>query len=356
MRIGIVTMISNNYGALLQCYALQTVLQRMGHQVVVVNRKWGNLLPQYTVKDRLRELKRRLRTFMKGKDAFSRFRNNNLCMSKPVHIKQDLLRLNHQVDVVISGSDQVWNGDCMSTMEGYFFLDWVDYPKVRRFSYAASFGKDSFRASDEHLSLVKKLLQSYDGISVRETSGIKICKDVFGIDAYHHLDPTLLLKLEDYSALIPKNHKKPFSYICSYMLDMTVDKQRIVEYIANKSTSVLRNIYPAESSLQQYIGVEEWLRSIRDAEYVVTDSFHGMAFSIIFNKQFICLNNPKRGSARFISLLSKLDLLDRLIDVDKSTHETIDCILRHNIEYSSINGAIQDFRQEAFEYLKTIGR
>lgn len=355
MRIGIVTMISNNYGALLQCYALQTILQRLGHQVVVVNRKWGKLSARYTIKDRLSELKAHLRTIVKGKDTFSRFRNDHLCMSKPVHIKQDLLQLNNQLDIVISGSDQVWNGDCMSTMDGYFYLDWVDYPRVRRFSYAASFGKATFQASDEHLNLAKKLLQSYDGISVRESSGVKICKDLFCIDAYNHLDPTLLLNPEDYIALIRKEHKEAFPYICSYMLDMTGDKQRIVEYIAHNSKSVVRNIYPTSSSLEEYIRVEEWLRSIRDAKYVVTDSFHGMAFSIIFNKQFVCLNNPKRGSARFISLLSKLGLRDRLIDVDKATHETIDSILQHNIDYSPINRTIQDIRQEAFDYLKTIG-
>ena len=355
MKIGIVTMISNNYGALLQCYALQTTLQRMGNQVVVVNRKWGKLPLHYTIKDKLRELKAHLRAFVKGKDAFSRFRDNYLHMSRPVHIQQDLQRLNNQLDIVISGSDQVWNGDCMSTMDGYFFLDWVDYPRVRRFSYAASFGKDSFQASDEHLCLAQKLMQSYEGVSVRESSGIKICKDVFGRDAFNHLDPTLLLKAGDYSGLIPRSYEKAFPYICSYMLDMTDDKQRVAEYMAHNSKSVVRNIYPLKSSSEQYIRVEEWLRSIRDAEYVVTDSFHGMAFSIIFNKQFVCLNNPKRGSARFVSLLSKLDLVDRLIDVDKATHEAIDSILCHNIDYSFANRTIQEMRQEAFEYLKTIG-
>lgn len=355
MKIGIVTMISNNYGALLQCYALQTILQRMGHQVVVVNRKWGKLPQTYSTKDKLCELKARLRAFVKGKDAFSRFRNDYLHLSKPVHIQQDLLRLNNQLDVVISGSDQVWNGDCMNTMDGYFFLDWVDYPKVRRFSYAASFGKDTFQASDEHFCMAKQLMQSYDGISVRESSGIKICKEVFGCDALNHLDPTLLLKAKDYSALIQKRDEEVSPYICSYMLDMTNDKQRIAEYMAHNSKCFVRNIYPSASSAeQQYIRVEEWLYFIRNAEYVVTDSFHGMAFSIIFNKQFVCLNNPKRGSARFLNLLSKLNLLERLIDVDKATHESIDCILRHNIDYSSVNRTIQDLREEAFEYLKTI--
>lgn len=325
MKIGIVTMISNNYGALLQCYALQTILQRMGHQVVVVNRKWGKLPQKYTTKDKLCELKARLRAFVKGKDAFSRFRNDYLHLSKPVHIQQDLLRLNNQLDIVISGSDQVWNGDCMNTMDGYFFLDWVAYPKVRRFSYAASFGKDTFQASDEHFCMAKQLMQSYDGISVRESSGIKICKEVFGRDALNHLDPTLLLKAKDYSALIQKRDEEVSPYICSYMLDMTNDKQRIAEYMAHNSKCFVRNIYPSASSAEQYIRVEEWLYFIRNAEYVVTDSFHGMAFSIIFNKQFVCLNNPKRGSARFLNLLSKLNLLERLIDVDKATHESIDC-------------------------------
>lgn len=168
----------------------------------------GKTSPKYTTKDKLCELKARLRAFVKGKDAFSRFRNDYLHLSKPVHIQQDLLRLNNQLDIVISGSDQVWNGDCMNTMDGYFFLDWVAYPKVRRFSYAASFGKDTFQASDEHFCMAKQLMQSYDGISVRESSGIKICKEVFGRDALNHLDPTLLLKAKDYSALIQKGTKR----------------------------------------------------------------------------------------------------------------------------------------------------
>ncbi len=155
------------------------------------------------------------------------------------------------------------------------------------------------------------LLKKFDAVSVREASGINICRNYFGVEALQMLDPTLLLSADDYRGLICKAHTEPSNgNILVYILDKTPEKVALVEKIAKDKNLIpfwldSPDEYQSNLPLEKQIkmSVEQWLKSFGDAEFVFTDSFHGCIFSIIFRKQFLVFGNPKRGLSRFYSLL-----------------------------------------------------
>lgn len=347
MNIGIVSMLSNNYGALLQSYALQTVIERLGGHVTIVNRRWGRLLEKVSVMQKIRYVKQ---CIVYKQNAYDIFRKKYLHLSKKVRTNQDLIDINKNLDLVITGSDQVWHDGCSDVMGLYFFLDWVDYPVVKRFSYAASFGKDSFSKQNAVVKEISNLLNTFSGISVRESSGVDICMNVFGVSASCHLDPTLLLDKDDYNTMLPSYDCT--NTVCCYMLDNNPQKDDLVKRIADdEGCSIISNM---AMNTKDCIPVEKWMQNIRDSRFVITDSFHGMVFSIIFGKQFVCINNKKRGSERFESLLEMLELKDRLIDIECMTYSHIHGLLIKPILYQELQEKLYELRELSLKYLKSI--
>ena len=144
---------------------------------------------------------------------------------------------------------------------------------------------------------------------MREESGITLCRDFLGIDAIHVLDPTMLIKSNKYQDLCKNVKKQKESYIAAYCIDIDDKKRKIFEDIANKKKLPLK-LFSANSNAE--LTIKEWLSMFRDANYVITDSFHGTVFSIIFHKPFYSMVNEGRGTSRFYSLLSSLGLDDRI--------------------------------------------
>lgn len=340
-------MISNNYGALLQCYALQTVLQSLGHEVLVLNRKWGKLKHSMSILDELKFYKNKIRCVF-SKEPYEKFRSSQLMLSHEIRTDEDLKAYSSSFDVVIVGSDQVWNDGCHKVMNFDFYLDWVDYPTVKRYSYAASFGKDTFVGTNEDIAVIKELLHTFSGISVREDSGLKICKSTFGVEAHCDLDPTLLLHTPDYVKMFNDRTQHENDYLCHYFLDKSKEKEKLVTYLSEKLHVEIKDNMPSK----RYC-IEGWLYNFYNSNYVVTDSFHGMVFSILFKKPFVCINNNKRGSARFISLLGKLNLLDRLVDIDEDFSESLK-VLCQTINYDEVDGKLEFYRHQSLDYLKRI--
>jgi hypothetical protein len=228
----------------------------------------------------------------------------------------------HQLDAIIVGSDQVWRPD-YSPCQLNYFLDFLSNDsKIKRLSYAASFGTDNWMFSPELTKQCGELLRKFDAVSVRELSGIDLCKKYFDTDAVQVIDPTMLLNREDYSDLV-ETRKNRGNLFC-YVLDRTAEKQSAIASIANKSNLVPFENMPeleiTSSNLYRDIEkcvtppVEDWISAFMDAEMVVTDSFHGCVFSIIFNKPFWVIGNKARGMARFDTILSQYGLQDRLIN------------------------------------------
>jgi len=317
-----------NYGGILQAYALQTVLQRMGHEVVVVDLDqtlrrgaWVQTkeYAKYAVKkyllhkgaffmsDRQRNLEREERE--QHTRAFIR-RHIHTYMVRQLERDFPL-----EVDAIVVGSDQVWRKPYFCDMYGCgienAFLAFTEGRDMKRIAYAASFGTDDWEYDGEETARCRRALARFDAVGVREASAVGLCAQQLGrSDACHVLDPTMLLTKDDYVHLVEQQPAQPSggNMMC-YILDSSSDKQQLVERIARERglTPFYANSKTEDfkASRQERIQppVEQWLRGFMDAEYVVTDSFHACVFAIIFGKPFHVVGNQERGMARFASLL-----------------------------------------------------
>lgn len=341
MKIGILTLpLHTNYGGILQAYAFQTVLERMGHEVVVFNTPRRTGLPLW--KQPLAYIKRGIKKYFLGKKNIRIFAEEYQKKIYPIlsqHTQQFIDKYIHlhninslndikedDFDAIVVGSDQVWRPRYFMPMfatgveDAYlrFAKDW----KIKRVAYAASLGTDDWEYTPEQTKECGNLLRMFDAVTVREESAIRLCKEYFGVEAQHVLDPTMLLDKEDYMKLFESaNTPKSSGTLLNYILDETPEKKEIIKKIAKEKNLVPFRVNsrienpnaPLEERIQP--PVEQWLRGFYDAEFVVTDSFHACVFSILFNKPFVVIGNEGRGMARFHSLLNMFGLEDRMIDV-----------------------------------------
>ena len=245
----------------------------------------------------------------------------------------------------------------LSSKTNYFF-DFVEDSK-KKIAYAASFGVDNWEGDEKLTEKIKPLIKRFDAISVREESGIDICKNTFEIDnAVCVLDPTLMISKEDYQPILDdwrdKSHLNK-KYIAHMLLDddekLRNESQNIanylkadINYIKGNYKKILWKNYFA------YNKVSQWLTYLKDAELVITDSFHCTVFSLIFHKKFVVVANKARGVARLETLLSKAGLEDRFFtdikDVMKSG------ILDKEIDYNEVDKKLEVHRKYSMDFLK----
>ncbi|MBQ9658673.1 MAG: polysaccharide pyruvyl transferase family protein, partial [Clostridia bacterium] len=336
MRIGIYTQpLRFNYGGLLQAWALQTVLEKMGHKVWILDPSPYIFLPRWKIP--FSYSKRFIKKIF-GKNPnlihIEQIRNreydimnsNLVSFKKRIHTKtwnkiSDIKEKNF--DVIITGSDQVWrpkyNRSYHRTIENAF-LDFTKNWNIKRIAYAASFGVDEWEFDLRQTKNCSLLVKRFDAISVRENHGVKLCKKYLNVEASHVLDPTLLLDKRDYDIIINsvETHQPEGNLLC-YILDEDENKTAIINTISKE-----KNLKPFQTNSRYdnkqekienriQISVEQWLRNFRDAEFIVTDSFHACIFSLIFEKPFIVIGNPVRGLSRVSSLLEQFGLSHRLI-------------------------------------------
>lgn len=334
MKIGIITLpLHTNYGGILQAYALQTILERMGHQAEILQVQrprrlpYHRMLPAYTKRFIKKFVLRRPYTRIfeeqwwnhKGTPAMCKYTNQFL--NKYMH-----LRSMHSVkevqpsdyDGFVVGSDQVWRKVyfryMMHTSICDAFLRFAKEWKVKRMAYAASFGTDTWEYSERETKECGSLLRLFDTVTVREASAVDICKKKLGATATHVLDPTMLLTANDYQKLFEEAQTlKSEGNMHCYILDRTPEKQALIDNIARerglKPFSVLvpihRHVKDATELTQP--PVEQWLRAFYDSEFIVTDSFHACVFSIIFRKQFVVYGNKKEAWLAFTAYYQYLD-------------------------------------------------
>lgn len=367
MRILILTLpLDRNYGGILQCYALQTILKRMGHDVKVLSKPKYDL--KYYLKYPFAVCKRFFKKYILGQNIEifrSSFQIVKQHIDRFVYNYIEYYYINNwksidkrKIDAIIVGSDQVWRPIYFSPMPiEYAFCSFIKDNKVKKYSYAASFGVDYCEYTDEQLRVCSSLLKKFNAVSVREESAIKICKEYFDVDVVNVLDPTLLLSVDDYRALIKKGKTKPSSgNMLAFILDKTEEKIMLVNEIAKMKG--LEPFYidvdtedeniPLKKRIK--IPVEQWLRSFDDAEFVFTDSFHGCVFSIIFNKQFIVYGNKGRGVTRFDSLLGQLELTTRMIFSKDEYNSRFDTVY-DLIDFGKVNEILKNKQITSFDYL-----
>lgn len=365
MRIGILTLpLHTNYGGILQAYALQTVLETMGHEVKVISRNINYKLPLW--KTPFVYSKRIIKNILGYKTPL--FYEQKLIKEQPIirqntdrFIRQYIHTLNvdnytdlreEDFDAIVVGSDQVWRPKYFGRIEDAY-LNFAKTWNIKRIAYAASFGTDKWEYTEKQTVKCKKLIENFDAISVREKSAVNQCLKYFDVSALHTLDPTLLLSAEDYIKLLNLNTfpKSKGTLLC-YFLDENPEKKAIVNNVVQKKGLVPFKVnstigdlnLPIEDRIQP--SVESWLRGFYDAEFVVTDSFHACVFSLIFNKPFIAIANHKRGLSRFQSLLEQFDLEDRLLQNSNIG------IIYEGINWKVINSNLKKEQVRCNEFLK----
>lgn len=369
MKIAILTLpLHTNYGGILQCYALQTILERMGHDVQVLAKpRYGRLYrywiyPQIVCKQVFKRyiLRKNISIWKSPYEAIYQYTDHFI--HRYIHQLVKRAWNSHmlsQFDSIIVGSDQVWRSEYLKAFvsEEDAFLDFAKDCQIKRIAYAVSFGTDECTYTHEQLKKYTPLIQQFDAVSVREFSGVDICKNYFGVEACQMVDPTLLLNSEDYIWLI--NQAKTASSkgdLLVYILDETNEKEKIVESVAKMkylfpfytNSKVENQDAPLEERIQK--PVEQWLRGFQDAKMVVTDSFHGCVFSILFHKPFIAIGNMERGIARFTSLLHLFGLDNRLVHSLEEYKERKQELLKP-IDYTTVYQKLQTYRKNATNFL-----
>ena len=329
MRIAIITQpLRYNYGGILQNYALQQVLKGMGHEVTTLE---ITTIPKSLKKQIVTVLKW---LFFACVDENGRFLHiwSNLSSEQTLS-KNTLGFIKRHIDITrriglpkegsydafVVGSDQVWRP--MYSKLDIAYLDFAkNWKNIKRVAYAASFGSDEWEYSKQQTEKYKELVSLFDRVSVREKSGVELCQKYLTVAATHVLDPTLLLDKELYLKILPeKSAKQDNNRLFYYLLDETNEKKHFVERIASEkgicAFTVNSQVEDVSAPLSERVQppVEDWIRGFRDAKFVITDSFHGTVFSLIFNKPFVVIGNSKRGMTRFESLLMMVKQQFRLI-------------------------------------------
>lgn len=373
MKIGILTLpLNSNYGGVLQAFALQTVLKRMGHDVLEVELK-KNLRWQYPPlwKMPLSFGKRFLFKYIvrrkNQKILLERYERkiypllvHDILEFISKYIKQfkvdKFIDCKGKFDAFVCGSDQIWRYKYYLFFEGDIanvYLKFLGDDSCKRIAYAASFGTDNWEYPAKETAECKNWIQKFDAVSVREETGVKLCSTYYDIKAKHVLDPTMLLSKDDYVDLIEKSDvPKSTGNLFCYILDNTDEKMNVVKNIEKQRhlSSFFMNgdcgnwTEDLEKRIQP--PVESWLRAFYDSEFIVTDSFHACVFSILFHKQFLVIGNKERGLARIYSLLSMFGLEDRL------TSDTgLDINRMKTIDYDRVDEILAKHREESRTFL-----
>lgn len=364
MKLAIITLpLHTNYGGLLQAYALQTVLERMGHQVDVVNIKqfsFGLNIP-------LRRVVKRLRSrYLEHENCYV-FYERKMKQLAPV-IRQHTDRFIHtyihtrdmyaltsirrnDYDGFVVGSDQVWRPVFFPQI-GRAYLDFTARWNVLRVAYAASFGVDDAEYSDREIRQCRDAISRFNGVSVRECSGVELCKQYFSVEPEWVLDPTMLLERVDYERIIADT-KAPDSAgdYFYYILDETEAARQFSESLAASQGMTLfrlnafsgNKIVPVTERIQP--PVESWLKAFSDAKLVVTDSFHACVFSILFHKPFYVLPNQGRGMSRIESLLKVFGLEHRLLLQFEINDE------QKAIDWGKVDRQLETWRKKSQQFL-----
>lgn len=346
-KVGILTLhYGLNYGGVLQTYATKETLKQLGFEPIIIDR-----IPE--VFGRNYPLRRKLAHPFTQR-AFYLFRKHELQpISRPVFTSEELTSLlSEGFYAIVIGSDQVWRKAIFSVDGDYYMIHQQHLP-LKKVSYAASTGIATWEYDERETKEIASALKTFTGISVREEESVPMIKEHCGVDVSSILDPTLLANPKIYEPLCKKAKLSGSGKLVTYILDWTEDKQRIIDQVSSATGLEVQHILSKEKKrkgifsriVNQDPSVYDWVNQIATADYVVTDSFHGTAFSIIFNKQFLAIGNVTRGMARFTSLLSQFDITDRLV-IDRVPDNL------QMIDYQSVNKILDEKRNIGINFLR----
>lgn len=348
-----------NVGASLQAYALCEYLRRQGQDVEIIDYKpyylrhyelVGVRNPKFdkpvfrVIYQILKFPGRLLSQFDKKKRTFDKFTEKYLPRTEKKYCSNDeLKKYPPEADLYIAGSDQIWNPTFENGKDPAFFLDFVPDDK-KRISYAASFAVEEI--SDSMKETMKAYLQKFYGISVRETSGVSIILQM-GLAASHVLDPVFLLEHNVWEKLSHTFGSEKYLFL--YDFDQNRELWEIADNIADERGLKILSAFPSDQADQLCDGMGpcEFLGIIRNADIVLSNSFHATAFSLIFHKDFYVVNRMESINARMRDLLDYFNLAERLIS---KSEDVFACNL---IDWMMVDNKIQEGREQSKMYLRT---
>lgn len=363
----------HNYGAVLQAAALADVVTQLGYNAEHIDFIPAKIEQKKTPRQQLvavlaalgiKSLLKRLlgkKVYIKpqvtGSEVFEQFRTTWIPRSAQTYSAATQLNtIGSTYAAVVVGSDQVWRPSMFVNKQqdiAAYFLSFLPN-SVKRISYAASFGVDKWEEA-QNSALTKRVhdaIKTFSAVSVRERTGVAICRDHFGVTAQHVLDPTLLNGVEFFERVIVKaGVSKQNENVVYYKLDVDTTFISAIKHIGDIFQAPTEDIYYQMSEIgYRFIPVADWLAKIRDSKFVVTDSFHCVCLAILFNKEFICFANRDRGLARLQSLLTSLGIEGRLCEQQQSlTNFFSDC---KPINYASVNAKLSEMRISSMAFLR----
>lgn len=379
MRIGIITFweTQDNYGQMLQNYALQQVLKRLGHESYLIRyslfsdwavspNRWKSI---FSLSKIISYIKRKIKHPQNTMNTtridrkFNEFKSKYLNSTDIVyHTLKELQSNPPFADVYICGSDQIWYAiddyHVYKNITRAYFLDFGD-KSIKRIAYAPSFGRTDF--PEGYYKYIKPLLSQFQLITVREKGGIEVCKKVGYTNVYQVLDPTCLLEAEQYRkiSVAPQISNKYILVYCVGKCDIKLDE--LVQYAKKQDWDIyyigsqgekidnIQQNYPQIKFV--YPTINEWLGWIDYCTLLVTNSFHGAVFSILFNKQNVVSTGKglsrKGGADRFYTLFENVGLLDRIYTGNASV------ILGKRIDYKSVNKKLVAEKNRCVQLLKS---
>ena len=360
MKIGIITMpLCANYGGTLQNWALQQVLKRMGHEPITLRfpvmyqgmssaHYWTKVFPLQAARyiyHKFRggkyEMPLTIGPWKKSVRGMERFVDEHINVTEYLpNLNMDDVR-RYGVEVLVVGSDQIWRPVMYDAVK-YYFLGFTGDSDILRIAYAPSVALEVWPYKPEVTVQLRELIMKFSAISVREKSSVQLVRDNLGVDAQWVLDPTMLLDKEDYLELCKDVPRIEESFVFAYILDMTDEKRKMAEQTARQKGCVVK--YLSSDKVKEEDTIEKWLANFRDAKYIITDSYHGTVFSLIFHKEFYCFYNNYRGNARMDSLKEISGLDDRF-----GSQVVEEC--GKAIAYDEVEKRIEEMREKSEVFL-----
>ena len=369
MKIGIMTINSAyNYGCVLQAWALQKYLENEGHQVSIINyripeidntyrlfreKQRFSIAPINNVYNCLRHVKFNLTQAPRIRKAakFEHFINEVMNTTQVFSSFRELVegKAGKDYDVLITGSDQVWNGTITKGLKPAYFLDF-DHSGKRKISYAASIGKKELMNAE--IEFFKNYLAEYESIAVRENSAAELLAPLVKKPVEVVLDPTLLLDREDFDTLKqPSKYQKPYIFV--HVIGKDARLRRIVAILSEQTglpivQNRMKKQFPDELGRFSDAGPEEFIGLIEGAQLVITNSFHATVFAVIYEKNFITIPHELYPE-RMENLLKELSMENHLI---ASVEELPGSVAELQPDYTAVKKKLKKRQQESREYLK----
>lgn len=363
-KIGIITFHNSyNCGSMLESFAIQKIIEKLGGNPEIINFSNSGQRRLYSVFFKNNSIKNIIKNILilpginkikYNNKMYEKFKNTNFVLSDEYSNMSQLSDENY--NVVVAGSDQIWN-ITISDSDDAYFLPWVS--NAKKVAYAPSFGAKNILKNSSCPEKYKKMLLDFDSLSIRENNGKKWIKDLCNKNVDVLLDPTLLLEREDYDRIADKNYRVNGNYIFFYSPAFNRDICRFVKKISEKynlkvitwstKSYYMKFIKTFGFELPDYEDPSIYLNLIKNADIVITTSYHGTIFSTIYRKKFIVAKNGGMygDDDRVKTLLEQLNMNDRLMPY--TFDETYNYL--SSVDYSEYDSNLPKLKKKSIDYI-----